>query len=361
MRHRIIIAAAAAILFGWPFGDARGAASDRDRVIVELGVTAPLPDEQAGALSGLLETQLRPHGLSPRFALGVGDVRRWLSRDSSDVLLRVALEAPAVGGWRLLLVDAARGRAVARTLTGGVRRDRAAIEAVCDIVVSAAVALREGFEVASQTVDEALEGTGQSGTPSAAGAAPIAASRSDALPSSRPGLRLQAGAGPTLATFARAAPISWGGDVAIGIWLGGAGLELSAARYASQTITASDGSFAIDRTQVGLSAAAAAHWRRVALSGSAGLLLEILQRGETSPTATVIAASSSDAVTRVGPQATAMLAVSLSRRLAIAWIVGLGYFPRHVEYLSSAGSAASLAAPWPLTGSSALRVELSFP
>jgi hypothetical protein len=363
VRDRIIIAATA-LLLRWPVGGVAWAAeSNGDRVVVELTVTASLPDEQAVALSALIESQLPAHGLQLRLERGVTDVRRWLARESDDALLRVALDTAAVGGWRLLLVDVTRGRASARTLTGGVRRDRAAIEAVCDIVVSAAVALREGLEVASQTVDEVLTEAAKAGAPPTTpiASAPVAVSRSEPLPSSRFGLRVEAGAGPALATFARAAPASWGVGAAISVWHEGVGLEVSAARYLSQTFTATDGSFAIDRTQVGLSAEASARWRRARFSGSLGLLLEILQRGDASPAAANVATTAPDAAVRLGPEATATLGLSVSRRVAVAWTVGLGYFPRRIEYLSTAGSDAALTEPWPLTGISAVRVGVAFP
>jgi hypothetical protein len=360
---RIIIAATA--LLGWWLlgGVARAAATDGDRVLVELAVADSLPGEQATALRSLLESQLPPHGLKLRIEHGITDVRRWLSRDSDDTLLRVALDASPASGWRLLLVDATRGRAVARTLTGGVRRDRAAIEAVCDIVVSAAVALREGLEVASQTVDEALTGAPATGAPPATPsiAASTAVSSSAPIPGPSFALRVQAGAGPAVATFARAAPTSWGAGAAISVWHEGAGLELSAARYLSQTVATTEGSFAIDRTQVGLSAAAAARWRRAHLSGSLGLLFEILQRGEASPAAANIATTGPDAVTRLGPQAAASVGLAVSRRVAVIWAVGLGYFPRRVRYLSTVGNDAALAEPWPLTGVGTVRLEVAIP
>jgi hypothetical protein len=363
VRDRIIIAATA-LLGWWPLaGVARAAATDGDRVLVELAVSDSLPSDQAMALRSLLESQLPPHGLKLRLEHGITDVRRWLSRDSDDALLRVALDAPPANGWRLLLVDATRGRAIARTLTGGVRRDRAAIEAVCDIVVSAAVALREGLEVASQTIDEALTGAAPTGTPPATptGAASAAVSPSGPIPGPSFALRVQAGAGPAVATFARATPTSWGAGAAISVWHEGAGLEVSAARYLSQTVAATEGSFAIDRTQVGLSAAAAARWRRARLSGSLGLLFEILQRGDATPASGSIATTAPDAVTRLGPQATASVGLSVSRRVAVTWAVGLGYFPRRIRYLSTAANDAALAEPWPLTGVGTVRLEVAVP
>jgi hypothetical protein len=356
---------AIALLVWWPVvGVASASASDGERVVVELGLTEALPSEQAVALRSLIESQLSAHELKLRIEPGLTDVRRWLSNASDDALLRVALDTAAAGEWRLLLVDVTRGRAISRTLTGGVRRDRAAIEAVCDIVVSAAVALREGLEVASQTVDEALTDATKGSAPSRTliAAAPVATtSRSEALPRSSFALRLEAGAGPTVATFAHGAPTSWGAAAELSVWHEGIGLEVSAARYLSQTVTAIDGSFAIDRTQVGLSAAASARWRRVRLSGDLGLLLEILQRSNTSPAAANITATSPDAALRLGPQAGAALDLSVSRRVAIAWTIGLGYFPRRIKYVSTTGSDAALTEPWPLTGISAVRVDVAFP
>jgi len=354
---------AAVALLTWSGLGGDASAAEPDRVIVELAVTGSLPSEQAKALRGRLESQLPAHGLTLRLARPNSDVRGWLSRGSDDALLRIALDVPEVNEWRLLLVDATRGRAIVRTLTGGARRDRAAVEAVCDIVVSAAVALREGLEVASQTVDEAMMGTAAPGgsPPTPSGAAP--ASVPGATPISGPSfpLRLEAGAGPAVATFARAAPMSVGAGAAVSVWHNAAGLELFAARYLSQTITASEGSFTIDRTWVSLSAAAAARWRRARLSGSVGMLLEILQRGETNPAATNVSATASDALTRLGPQATASAGIALSRRVAITWGLGVGYFPRRVRYLAAVGADASLAEPWPLAGVGMLRVDITLP
>jgi hypothetical protein len=364
VRDRIIIAAIMSLSWVAFAGGARAAAADGDhRSIVDLAVTDALPTEQVTALRGLLESQLPAHGLSLRMEPGVTDVRRWLSRESSDALLRVALDASADRGWRLLLVDAPRGRAVARTLTGGVKRDRAAVEAVCDIVVSAALALREGLEVASQTVAEALTDAAPSGAPSATPTreGPPALSQSGASPGRSSALRAEAGVGPAVATFARAAPASWGAAVAISVWRDRAGLEVTAARYLSQTVAATAGSFDIDRTQVGISADAAASWRRARLSGGLGLLFEILQRGDAAPAAGSIAPTPPDALTRLGPQATATLGLLVSRRVTVTWAVGLAYFPRRVTYSSTAGADAPLAEPWPLTGVTTLRINVAVP
>jgi hypothetical protein len=360
---RIIIAAIALVTWLRGEGAARAAAKDGDHLVVELVVTDSLPTDQLAALRSLLESQLPTHGLSLRIEHDVTNVRRWLSRDPDDALLRVALDASAASGWRILLVDASRGRAVARTLSGGVRRDRAAIEAVCDIVVSAALALREGLEVASQTVDEALTDAvptvARPATPSRAG--PAAAAEPVDIPRSPFALRWQAGAGPAVATFARAAPASLGAGVAISVWHEGAGLELAAARYASQTVAATIGSFAIDRTSLGLSAAVAARWPRARVAGGLGLIFEILERGDATPAAGSIATSTTDTVTRLGPQGTAALDLWVSRRVGITWALGIGYFPRRVRYLSAARPDATLAEPWPLTGVSTLRVNVVFP
>lgn len=344
-------------------GGARAAEAEGDRVVVELAVSDALPLEQARTLRSLLESQLSTHALTLRLEHPGADLRRWLSGRSDDALLRVALDVPEVDEWRLLLVDATRGRAVARALTGGVRRDRAAIEAVCDIVVSAAVALREGLEVASQTVDEALTGAAPRGgsAPPPTAVAPAGVSASEPSPRASAPLRLQAGAGPAVATFARAAPASWGAAAELSVWRGDAGLELLAARYLGQTVTSSEGSFTLDRTWVGLSVAAAARWRRARLSGNLGMLCEILQRGEASPAAATVSSTPPDASTRLGPQAGASAAVALSRRVAITWGLGLGYLLRRVRYLAGAGSDAALAEPWPLAGVSMLRVDVTLP
>jgi hypothetical protein len=357
------IAAMAPLIWWCVGGGARAATSDDDRSVVELAVTDSLPTEQVTALRGLLESQLPPHGLSLRMEPGITDVRRWISRDSDDALLRVALDASAGRGWRLLLVDATRGRAVARTLTGGVKRDRAAVEAVCDIVVSAALALREGLEVASQTVDEALTDAVPSGAPPATPAreGPAGLSQSGASPGRNFALRVEAGAGPAVATFARAAPASWGAAAAISVWHDRAGLEVTGARYLSQTVTATAGSFDIDRTQVGISAVAAASWRWARLSGGLGPLFEILQRGDAAPAAGSIAPTPPEALTRLGPQATATLGLLVSRRVTVTWALGLAYFPRRVTYSSTTGSDAPLAEPWPLTGVTTLRINVSVP
>lgn len=353
---------ATALLLGWLGGGlARAAARDGERTLVELAVTDSLPREQVAALASLLESELPHRGFTARVEPEIDDLRGWLSRDPDDALLRVALDAPPASGWRLVLVDAARGRAIARTLTGGVRRDRAAIEAVCDIVVSAAVALHEGLEVASQTVDEALTGQRAASPvqPTSAGSTELA--RSEAV--ARPGapIRLEAGAGPAVATLARAAPASWGGAAAISAWFRRGGIELSAARYLGRSISSADGTFALDRTQLGLSAAAAALWRQARLTGSLGLSLDVLHRSEATPAAASVAASGSDTATRLGPRAAAAWSVSLSHRVAITWAVGIAYFPRRIRYFSTAESSAILAEPWRLTATSSLRVDVAFP
>jgi hypothetical protein len=346
-------------------GLVRAAADDdghsTDRLVVELAAGDSLPAAQQAALRGLLESQLPSHGLSLRGAHDVGDVRRWLSREPDGALLRVALDVSATG-WRVLLVDPSRGRATARTLTGGVKRDRAAVEAVCDIVVSAALALHEGLEVASQTVDEALSGEAPR---AAATAAPPRGAAAPAEPTTVPrapiALRVQAGAGPAVATFARAAPASWGAGVAVSVWGERAGVEVAAARYLSQTVAATIGTFAIERTQLGLSAAVAASWPRARLAGGLGPIVEVLRRGDGTPAVGSVATGAPDTSIRLGPQATGSLDVSASRRVVITWALSAGYFPRRVRYLSNAAADVTLAEPWQFTAASTLRVSVVFP
>lgn len=363
MPARTLIAAIALVACLRVASPARAAGADGAPLVVELAVTDSLPADQLAVLRGVLESQLSAHGLSLRSEPDVGDVRGWLARDSGDALLRVALDASASSGWRLLLVDASRGRAVARTLTGGVRRDRAAIEAVVDIVVSAALALHEGLEVASQTVDEALTEGAPVAAPAAtsARAAPVVTAASPDAAFSTSALRLRVGAGPAVATFARAAPASWGGAVSVSAWRGAAGLELSAARFLSQTVGGTIGSFAIDRTSFGMSGAVATGGPRARLEGGLGLMFEILRRGDATAAGGSIATNAPDTVTRLGPQATATLDVSVSRRVTLTWSLGVSYFPRRVRYLSTAGPDATLAEPWPFTGASTLRVNVVVP
>jgi hypothetical protein len=110
-----------------------------------------------------------------------------------------------------------------------------------------------------------------------------------------------------------------------------------------------------------MSAAVATKGPRARFEGGLGLMFEILRRGNATPAGGSIATNAPDTVTRLGPQGTATLDVSVSRRVALTWALGVGYFPRRVRYLSTAGPDTTLAEPWPVTGVSTLRVNVVFP
>jgi hypothetical protein len=348
----IVVAAAVGL-----FGSSRLEASESEAPRwVDLAVVGDLPPEDESALRRLLESELTRRGLELHVDHGISDARELLARARPGALLLVMLDARAPAGWRLVLIDAIRKRAVVRELPAGPARDAASIEAASNIVESAAFALREGLGVASLSVDEALGGSAPTAAPAASGGALASGvPKSSSYPSSE----AYGNAAIALASFDREAPVSAGVAATLGIWLRRVDLHVTVARYLGSTIAASTGRFLIDRTQFVAAAAYRFRARPLQIDPGVGIVAELLHRGDALPSADAAVASASNDTVRWGPLWGVSVELAVSNRLATTAALTMAYFPQRVRYMAAGQTTETLAAPWGISVAAMFGVQVA--
>ena len=232
MRPLHSVRAAIAVLVGVIFLFARSAraqaSADRvtgepqpyARTSVVLGIVGLRADALRGSLVGLLRAELAEMSLSLVERPPSRQLSTWASHAvrSEDTLLAILLDARSDQGWRVVVIDAARERAIVRDLPGGIEQDAASIEAVVSIAVSAAGALREGLEVASSPL-EAVVGGSPAQTKSSRRTAGSASDveQKEPSPGQRPQSFLRASVGASTASFSPQAVMTHGLALALGV------------------------------------------------------------------------------------------------------------------------------------------------
>jgi hypothetical protein len=349
---RIVVAAAVGV-----FGSSRLEASESEAPSrVDLTVVGNLPPEDESALRRLLESELTRRGLELQIDHGIIDARELLARARPGALLLVILDARASAGWRLVLIDAVRKRAVVRELPAGPARDAASIEAASNIVESAAFALREGLGVASLSVEEALGGSAPTAAPAASGGA--LASR-PANSSSDPFAEAYGNVAIALASFDREAPLSAGVAATLGIWMRRVGLQATVARYLDSTIATSTGRFLIERTRFVTALAYRFRVRPLQIEPGVGIVAELLHRGDAFPSADAAVASDSNDTVRWGPLWGVSAELAVSKRVATMAALDMAYFPQRVRYVAADKTTEMLAAPWGISVAAMFGVRLA--
>jgi hypothetical protein len=320
------------------------------RIVGELG-----PPERLG-LTNLLTADFRRHHL--RLVLEASDVevRRWIEQRRSDpnLLLLAILEVQGSSSWQLSIVDAARGRAIARTLPGGVRADAAALEAVASIVSSAASALSDGLEVASLSIDEVV---------AAEATPPVATAPTSPRPAAvpaEPPVGVESSLGAVISSFTAEVPAQLGFSAALGLRLGRFGVRASGARYLPAQLDSSFGSFSIGRTAFALAAGRSLVWGRLELEAEAALAVELLRRSGAHTTSDE-AASPDHSLFRVGPALDLRGRYRLGEHLALEGVLGGCYFPSRVRFLAENPAATPLSQPWSGGVSGQLGIEVRAP
>lgn len=301
----------------------------------------------------LIGAELAAAGLSLRVQHPGRDVKGWAKRASARpaVLAAILLDVAEASRWRLLVVDTERGHALTRELPGGVRENAANVEAVVNIVSSAARALRDGLEVASAPIDAVVDPEAAAGaprsTPQTASApparkappSPAASSADDDERGARPFGVLSFG----VASFGSVAAATPGVALALGVRLNRAiAVQASGARYFPARVDSAYGGFTLDRSWLSLTAGPLIGAGRFVLSPQAGVTAEWIARRETAA-ALGVAARSDGSVGRVG----ALLALRGGARilapLGLELTAGLAYFGRGVEFAALAPGAPSVA------------------
>lgn len=315
------------------------------RTEVVMGVVGALEPDARATLVRLLRAELEPHDLTLAELDPIGDVRDWAREVTRDEhrLLAVLLDTRDGSGWRLVVVDAARGRAISRELPRG-ERDAANVEAVVSILLSATGALREGLEVASAPLEAVV------GPPAPASPKPVTTQKRPEDRSEREGsgaTTLHASVALGTASFAEGAEPTFGPSLALGVSLVSLlELDLRGARHLEQSIASDFGSFELTRTALALSAGplfrlgATPHEPGgVSFVPALGGVVEWIHRSGAEPTADVV---SSEATTT--PRIGALLELRGrapfvfhrgSERFAVTAAVGAAYFAEGVRFLAN--------------------------
>lgn len=334
------------------------APSKAQRTTVRLRILGSEHDALGDALGSLLEGELNDAHVELVLDRSNQDARAWVDetlRDRRTLLL--ALLDTRRDDWQLYIVDAARGRALARPLTGGLKENAAALEAVASILLSAVNALRDGLEVAKQPIEQVIKSQ----------AKPSRLSQRPPIPAPRATTRLGRPRDPALvvrgaidgqvASLAQPVPLTWGAEAALEATLWSrVSLRFALGRHWPARILSPYGSLKITRTFCTLGAGHA--WREGSFEflPSAAALLELLARSDAQPISGARARSDTT-LTRLGGLVGLRVAYRLGIPAALSGALAVAYFPSSVEYMASTPNAVSLLTPWPVVVMGQLGVE----
>ncbi|HEX2869912.1 MAG TPA: hypothetical protein VHP33_01625 [Polyangiaceae bacterium] len=303
-----------------------------------LAISGSAADSIHASVVALLERQLQAMGLSLVERPRVGSLAGWAreATRSKRALLAIALEVSKDSGWRLILVDVSRGRAIARELPGGIDRDAASVEAIVSIAISAASALREGLEVASSPVEEVVGGA----PPPAAVSVPLPPP--EPIPTA-PGRAFVRGAlGAEVAYFAPSVPSMKGVALALGVsWRNRAEARLFGALFWPASIQSDFGTFRLNRIVVGAAVGPVFSSGDFTFVPEAGVLVERLRRSETLPAQEVFANQAAP-LHRGGGVVDLRLRYALVRPLSIELVGGVAYLGRGAQFSVRNGNSRPL-------------------
>lgn len=313
-----------------------------------------------GGLVALLQTELGAMSLSLVEDQPAEPLSAWASKaaGSGRVLAVILLDGRSEQGWRLVIIDPARGRAAVRALPGGIRDDAASVEAVASIVVSAASALREGLEVASTPLAAVV---GDSSKPlqslPAAGTTNTRAHAAAVSRSPRWAGRGQIGA--TVASFSPSAPTMQGVTLALGVSLP-AGLEarVFGTAFLPSLMRSPLGEFRVGRTFLGVAAGPSFRAGGLSFAPEAGVVGERLRRYDARPTPGV-SSTESRALYRFGGLFAVRLRHTLLPPLSIEIVTGAIYFGRRLQFTAQSAENSSSERVWPAVAFAQLGLEIA--
>jgi hypothetical protein len=323
------------------------------RTEVLLAIVGSGAETARGSVVALLDRQLHAISLTlveQQPASSVSDWATGASR-SKRALLAIVLDTKQGSGWRLVVVDVARGRAIARELPGGVQEDAASVEAVASIVISAASALREGLEVASAPV-EAVVGDR------------AAVSRRAAIPESKragggSNTVVHGAIGAAVASFASGAPTTEGGMLALGLaWRHRIEARLFGSLFWPVPVHSAFGEFRVNRAIVGATSGPVFSTRAFSFIPEVGVLVERLSRSSTVPAEGVFVAQPVP-LYRVGGVLAMRLRWALAPPLSLELTSGAAYLGRSVQFSARNGSSAPLLEIGPVMGFAQLGIDIA--
>lgn len=316
------------------------------------------------SLAALLQAELRGMSLSLVEGRPAEPLPEWANKAtrSRRVLAVIFLDGRSEQGWRLVIIDAARGRAIVRALPGGIRDDAASIEAVASIVVSAASALREGLEVASLPLAAVVGGASKSDVPSPT-PEPDPDPERDAPPtpdkSRSETWRVRGHVGATVASFSRAAPTMEGLSLALGVSFN-ARVEARAfgTAFLPALIRGPLGEFRVARTFLGATAGPVFRAPTFSFAAEAGFVGERLGRDDATPTAGFLG-TEPRSLYRFGGVLALRLRHTLLRPLSIELVTGGMYFGRRVQFTARSADSSWSETVWPAVAFAQLGLEVA--
>ncbi|HEX6277993.1 MAG TPA: hypothetical protein VFZ53_33345 [Polyangiaceae bacterium] len=300
---------------------------------VVVGVSGPFDADARATFVRLLRAELDAQQLvllenDPR-----GEPRAWAHTvtRSERRLLAVLLDTRAPAGWRVVVIDAARGRAISRELPRG-ERDAAAVEAVVSIVLSATRALREGLEVASAPLETVVEPRVPAPASPPAAPRPTRAAKPPPERSahSSSGTSLHGSLAAEAASFAAGAEPTFGATLAAGAALASrVEVDTFVARTLPRRVDSDFGSFALERTTLGVSAGPRFGAGSFAFVPAAGVCVEWIGRSDTEAAPGAASNDDSGTTVRAGGR------VELRARYRLVANAGV----EHVSLLATAGAS----------------------
>ena len=324
------------------------------RTDVLLVVVGPAAPGVHSSLVGLLDGQLHAMSLSLLEQQPRGSVSDWVTAAtrSKRALLAIVLDTTSSRGWRLVVVDVARGRAIARELPGGVEQDAASVEAVASIVISAASALREGLEVASAPV-EAVIGPAQNSAPKREAAPEV---RHDIATRN---VAVHGSVGAALTSFAGSAPVTLGGTLALGLgWRRHLEARVFGTLFLPVRLQSEFGEFRVNRAILGMAGGPVFTAQGFSFSPEVGLLMERLRRSGTLP-AQGLSAAEAEPLHRFGGLAELRLRRTLLRPFSLELVAGGAYLGQSVQFSVRKGNLTPFFEIGPTLGFAHLGIDIA--
>jgi hypothetical protein len=330
---------------------------------VVLGIVGLRTEAARGSLVGLLRAELAEMRLSLVERPPSTELFAWASDavHSETTLLAILLDTRSDEGWRLVVIDAARSRAVVRDLPGGIQQDAASIEAVVSIAVSAANALLEGLEVASSPLEAVVGGSPAKASSSrhAAGGESAAEQDESSAGRRRPSSFLRGTVGASIASFSPQVVTTQGLALSLGIsWRTQLEARVFGTLFWPATIHTALGEFSVRRALFGVAAGPVLELGTFSVVPEAGIVAERLQRSETMPVVGVVA-TEAQPLYRVGGLLALRLRLPLIRPLSAELFAGAAYFGRRAQFSTTGPGASRLADVWPVAAVTQLGLDVA--
>lgn len=313
------------------------------------------------SLVALLGAELAAMSLSLVEGQPAEPISEWASKAtrSRRALAVILLDGRSERGWRLVIIDAARDRAIVRALPGGIRDDAAGVEAVASIVLSAANALREGLEVASMPL-AAVVGESSEGPPPSSSTEPVKNEGQLASGKSRLGpWGVHGQIGASVASFSPGAPTMTGAALALGVSFDArVEARVFGTAFLPALIRGPLGEFRVARTFLGAAVGPVFRAPAFSFAAEAGFVGERVSRYDATPAAGVLE-TDARALYRFGGLVALRLRHTLLRPLSVELATGGIYFGRRLEFTAETGDTSWSENAWPAAAFAQLGLEVA--